>query len=118
MRFFLDHDIDAAVCGVLLGRGHEAWTTNEVGRALADDEDQAIYAYGKGAVLITHDRGFFNRQRARTTCRLLLLRCLEPDACDVLERHLGQVVQDLERADLGLERVSWDGAEFFAAAWK
>ena len=97
MRFVLDHDIDVACRTWLNQNGHTAWTVGEAGRATAEDQDQSIYAQEKGAVLITHDRGFSQEKRRNAHGKHIMLKCPEPDAADVLARHLPHVLGHLRR---------------------
>jgi hypothetical protein len=57
VRFFLDHNINALVRKMLDGPGHECWTATQAGRRLAKDEDLAVYADDKGAVVVSSVAG-------------------------------------------------------------
>jgi predicted nuclease of predicted toxin-antitoxin system len=54
VRFYLDHDVDAR-CRRVLSPPHDCWTASEAGRALAEDDEQSVYASDQDAVVITHD---------------------------------------------------------------
>jgi len=66
-----------------LGRGN---------RRCPDDLCQA-----KKAVVVTHDRKFSVRRR-NTIGMHIFLDCLEPDAVDLMEHHLDDIVDALERS--------------------
>jgi predicted nuclease of predicted toxin-antitoxin system len=92
VRFFLDHNINALVRKMLDGQGHECWTATQAGRRLAKDEDLAVYADDKGAVVVSHDIEFASWRRRRTWGQHVWLHCVPPDAPDVLARHLTEVI--------------------------
>ncbi|MCB1257711.1 MAG: DUF5615 family PIN-like protein [Microthrixaceae bacterium] len=117
MRFYLDNDVPVACRAVLINAGHKAWTTSEVGRSDATDEDQALYADLMDAILVTHDRGFFRRQRNHTVCSIVLLRCDKFDAKDVLAKHLNEIVANLQGQKHRLVRVRYDDIQSYAASW-
>jgi predicted nuclease of predicted toxin-antitoxin system len=52
----------------------------------AGDEDLAVYADEKQAVLLTHDREFSKRRRAWIIAKHIWLKCPELDAADLLAR--------------------------------
>lgn len=99
MRFLCDQDVDADVRSRLLSLGHEAWTAYEAGLADAADDDLAVYAHEKNAVLVTHDREFSQRRRRWIIGRHLWLRCSEADAMDLLAKFLPDLLGLLERHD-------------------
>lgn len=99
MRFVLDHDVDAACVGWLVGAGHQAWTVGAAGRATAADDDQTVYASEMGAVLITHDREFTTRRKQNAHGRHVRLVCDPPDGPQLLEKHLDDVLLVLEHRE-------------------
>lgn len=96
-RFVLDHDVDAGVGRMLRQLGHEAWTASQAAMARAADEDIAIYADDKRAILITHDNEFATSSLRRRYGRLVWLKCEEPDAVDVLAKFLDDVLALMDR---------------------
>jgi predicted nuclease of predicted toxin-antitoxin system len=91
VRFFLDHDVSAAVRHALLARGHECWTAAEAGLDLVADDELTVYAHDKRAVLVTHDREFSQRRRRNVVGQHLELRCNEWEAAQLLVAHLHSV---------------------------
>lgn len=59
-----------------------------------------MYADEKNAVLVTMDREFSQRRRKRSIGRHIWLRCLEPEAADVLRSKLADVLARLEIANV------------------
>jgi predicted nuclease of predicted toxin-antitoxin system len=104
VRFVLDNDVDARVARVLRQARHECWTAAAAGLAgpvSADDDEVAVYAHNKGAVLITHDREFTRRRMKNTIGQHVRLDCEQPDAPDVIAEQLNAIIEALE----GLENV-------------
>jgi hypothetical protein len=60
------------------------------------DDALTIYAQAKKAVVVTHDREFSARRRRNTIGLHIFLDCLEPDAVDLMEQHLDDIVEALE----------------------
>lgn len=112
MRFVLDEDVDARVVGVLVGKGHEAWTIPDATLSASDDETVAIYGHTKNAVVVTHDREFSRWRRSNCIGKHLFLRCDEPDARALLEREIDILVPILERYDDAFCELSKSGFEF------
>jgi predicted nuclease of predicted toxin-antitoxin system len=109
VRFFLDNDVPVSVGRLLGSRGHDWWSAYEAGLAAeGEDDNLTVYADGRRAVLVTLDREFSRRRRANAYGRHLRLRCPEPDAADVLEAHLEEVLQFLNRDHVTVT-VSRDG---------
>lgn len=104
MRFYLDNDVDARCRRPLEAVGHHAWTAAQAGRPDAPDDDQTIYATGRGAVLVTHDREFTERRKRNTIGGHLRLCCEQPDGPEILGRWLDDLVPILEhRANVVVE---------------
>ena len=99
MRFFLDEDTDARIARFLAKEGHDAWTTQEAGRAGQEipDDDQAVYADDKHAVLVTHDEGLMQRQRQRMICPVVWLGCPHPDEDTGNTRFLIRLFDQIRR---------------------
>lgn len=98
MRFLLDEDLPVDLIPMLRSCGHDAWSANEMLKSNADDE-VAIYAEKKGAVLLTQDREFARRWRGATSPPIVRLKGDGPDLRDlVLAPHLEMLVALLERA--------------------
>jgi predicted nuclease of predicted toxin-antitoxin system len=60
-RLYLDEDVSVLLGALLRSRGFEAVTTHEAGNTAAPDERQLQYAAEQGLVLLTHNRGDFER---------------------------------------------------------
>lgn len=98
MRFLLDHDVDARIVGLLVRRGHEAWTAHQANLDTAADDSLTVYADDKRAVLVTHDKEFSQRRRKNVIGMHLQLQCEEPDAIGLVDAHLDQIVAHLGHA--------------------
>lgn len=59
------------------------------------DDELTVYAVDKRAVLATHDREFSKRRRANVIGQHLWLDRFEPDAPELLEAHVPEVVRQL-----------------------
>ena len=104
MRFLLDNDVDARVAEVLRAAGRECWTAAAAGlagRVSADDDEVAVYAHDKGAVLITHDREFTRRRMRNTIGHHIRLNCEQPDSPAIVAAHLEKILESLK----GIENV-------------
>jgi len=98
VRFFLDHDVPVSVGRMLRRKGHFCWTAADAGLAAeGQDDNLTIYAAEHDAVLVTLDRRFIQRRRMYPIERHIRLRCLEPEAAEVLAEHLGGVLEYLQR---------------------
>jgi len=98
MRFFLDDDVPVSVASMLRGHGHVCWTAADVGLAAEGQDDSlSVYADERQAVVVTLDREFTLRRRKNPIGRHIQLRCTEPEAAQILESHLLQVLEYLER---------------------
>lgn len=95
MRFLLDQQVDAAVGRMLRAHSHLALTAAQLGMQDALDDELAVKADDLGAVMVTHDKEFSRRRRKNIIGRHLWLHCIEPDAKEVLEKHLDAVVAEL-----------------------
>lgn len=96
MRFVLDQDVDAALVGVLVAAGHEAWTVAAAGIPDAADDDVSVYAAQKDAVVITHDVEFSARRRRNPHGRHVQLGCPEPDAVEVVGARIVELVSAIQ----------------------
>ena len=118
MRFFLDHNVDARLAGFLRKRGHECWTASDANLYKASDDTLTVYADDQKAVLITHDSAFSQRRRKNTVGMHIHLRCAEPDALELMSKHLDELLVLLRsaRGDIFIV-VSSAGMES-ARAWQ
>jgi hypothetical protein len=80
----LDNDVDAGVVRVIVRAGHDCWRGAAAG-VTTEDDDLSVYAENQGAVVVTHDREFTERRKRNTFGKHDGLKCLQPDACDVLK---------------------------------
>jgi len=98
VRFYIDEDIDHRIVrAALLRMGHELWSTKQAARTGDSDASQLAYAIDHDAVVITHNRDFTRPHRDRPIGRVILLRCLQPQAAAALEQVLDGLVPMLER---------------------
>ena len=56
IELYLDEDVDLLVADLVSRRGHHATTTQQAGRAEADDADQLAYAISLQSTMLTHNR--------------------------------------------------------------
>lgn len=121
MRFLLDNDVDAAVGRVLRRAGHECWTAAEAGLAgprAADDDAVSVYAHSKRAAVVTHDADFSRRRKTNTFGWHVWIRCEQPDAADLVEHHLADLVTALEQqTDFVVELSPRHGVRVFPPSW-
>jgi predicted nuclease of predicted toxin-antitoxin system len=96
VRFFLDQHVDARLRRFLISRGHQCWSADQANLGEATDDALTIYAQARKAVVVTHDREFSARRRRNTIGMHIFLDCLEPDAVDLMEQHLDDIVEALE----------------------
>ena len=104
MRFFPDHDVDARIRGILIRRGHICTTASQANLWDATDDTLTVYA-----VLVTHEKEFSQRRRRNVVGMHIQLRCAEPDALDLLEKHLDEVVDYLRSSRDIFISVSFNG---------
>lgn len=116
MRFLLDEDVDAQVVSVLVKQGHQTWTVPQASLSAVTDEVVAVYGHQRGAVVVTHDREFSRWRRKRCVGQHLYLRCEEPDAEALLEKHLPDLVPVFERYTDVFAELS-PGGLWFAWDW-
>lgn len=57
-----DHDIDARVAARLRKLSHDAWTADDAGLRVRDDE-LTVYSDNQRAVLVSHDSEFSQQRR-------------------------------------------------------
>ncbi len=117
MRFYLDNDVDHRCRKILMERGQECWATSEAGRSDASDDDQAVYADDKHAVVVTHDREFTERMKKNTTGRHVRLCGEQPDGPRLLERWIALVLPALEAMPYVVIELRQEGYQVFSA-WK
>jgi predicted nuclease of predicted toxin-antitoxin system len=98
VKFFLDQHVDARLRRFLINRGHQCWSADEANLGKAPDDALTIYAQAKKAVVVTHDREFSARRRRNTIGMHIFIDCLEPDAVDLIQQHLDEIVAALERS--------------------
>lgn len=118
LRFVLDHDVDRAVRDVLMRAGHECWTAAEAGLSNASDGELAVYADDHQAALLTHDREFTRWRRRRTFGQHVWLRCAEPDAVDVVQQHLDDLVAVLSQLPEVVVEVRQGHVKVFGPQWE
>lgn len=121
MRFVLDNDVDAAVVGVITSAGHQAWTAASAGLAGSDsanDDEVSVYAAEHGAAVMTHDVEFTRRRRRNTFGHHVHLRCENPDAVELVQLHLDEVVEHLASTETLVVKVSRAGVERYPPLWK
>jgi predicted nuclease of predicted toxin-antitoxin system len=111
LRFFLDHDIDAAVGRVLRARGHQSWSAADAGLNAEADDTLTVYASDKGAVVVTHDKEFSQRRRKNVIGWHIQLRCNEWEAADLLAKHLDDLVRIMQTRDSLFAAVSHEGCD-------
>jgi len=91
---------------MLRGRGFDCLTTYQVGLGAASDNDLAVYADDKGLVLVSHDKPFFRRRQKGTQFgQHVDIKVREMDAAGVLDNHLDEVVDTLQRISPVLVQV-------------
>jgi predicted nuclease of predicted toxin-antitoxin system len=64
LRVYLDADVDVLLADILTARGFDCEVARDVGLVRAIDEVQLTYATREGRILITHNRGDFQRLAA------------------------------------------------------
>ncbi len=98
MRFFLDNDVPVSVGRMLRRHGHVCWTAADAGLAAeGQDDNLSVYADDRHAVVVTLDREFTLRRRKNPIGRHVQLRCAEPEAAEVLQTWLPEILGYLER---------------------
>lgn len=97
MRFVTDQNVAAIVRGLLTSAGHDCWSAAAAGLHDAPDDVLAVYATDRKAVLLSHDADFARRRRRNTAGQHVWLRCAEPDAAEVLAKHLSEHLDVLAR---------------------
>ncbi|GAA1911327.1 hypothetical protein GCM10009737_10940 [Nocardioides lentus] len=97
MRFVLDEDVDASVVRVLFDAGHDGWTIQNAGLGAVPDEVVAVYGHEQDAVVVTHDEEFSRWRKKNCVGKHLFLRCEEPDAAELIEKNLADIVPVMER---------------------
>lgn len=115
MRFVLDYDVDVRVCQLFTASGHECWRAPD---GLIEDDDISVYADDRNAVVLSHDREFAYRRQRRTFGQHVRLACKQPEALDVLEEHLDELIDLLEQHAVGVFVVSRSRVEFKAPRWE
>ena len=92
LRFVTDNDVDALVAVMLRDKGHDAWTAAAAGIPGVSDPSLAVYADDKEAALVTHDREFSKWRQNKMFGRHIWIRVAQPDAAEVLEEHLEDLI--------------------------
>jgi predicted nuclease of predicted toxin-antitoxin system len=114
----LDNDVDARLVGVFVRAGHECWRGAVAGYSESDDDELAVYADNKAAILITHDREFTVRRKRNTIGKHVRLKCSQPDACDVVERQMQTMVEMLSVQGDFVVEVSTNQVTFVPGHWE
>lgn len=120
MRFVLDNDTDAALVGLFVRAGHDAWTAADAGLAgvdSAEDDEVSVYADERDAIVITHDREYTRRRKRNTFGLHVFLRCEQPDAYEIVAHHLDEIEELLNSRDSGVVTVSREGAWLDEPRW-
>lgn len=97
LRFVCDQNVDAAVSRALKAAGYQSWTAHEAGLADASDDDLAVYAHKRNAVLISADREFSQRRSRNIIGRHIWLHCDDVSAAEVLMHSLPDFAEVLLR---------------------
>jgi len=118
VRFVLDNDVDARVGRVLREAGHECWSSTAGLAPTADDDDVAVYADDRRAVLMTHDAAFTKRRMKNTIGCHVRLDCEQPDGPQVIAAHLDELVTILEQARDVVIEVSTSEVTRHAGHWE
>ena len=118
MRFVCDRDVDAWVAVTLRRLGHDAWTAGQAGLSRAGDDELAVYADDREAVLISHDKEFSKRRRRNAVGKHVFLRCSEWDAAELLVQHLDDLLPVLGRNRDVWVRLSWDKHPQLSFEWR
>lgn len=64
---------------------------------LETDDEQTVYAMDRGAVVISCDAEFSQRRRKNAIGRHICLKCPKPEATEILEQHLEEVLALLQK---------------------
>ena len=118
MRFVLDMDVDATLAARLREAGHDCWTAAAAGLHKAHDDAVAVHADDRRAVLISHDNKFARRRSLNTIGRHVWLRCTQPDAVDVVMRHLPDILRPLMRMQDVVLEVRPEGVRVLPPRWQ
>ena len=106
MRFVLDEDCDVGLVRIFAKAHHQCWSIRDAGLTRAGDDEVAVYADDKGAVLISHDQELFDRRRERDFGHHIYLKCLEYDARKVVRVHLDEIVRLLDGTQTRILKVT------------
>lgn len=117
MRFVLDNDVDAGLQGVFARAGHECWRGAAAGYSETDDDELTVYADNHNAVLVTHDREFTERRKRNTIGQHVRITCPQPDACEVVEARMADLVEILEQHAEIVVEVSSQRVRLFHPHW-
>lgn len=120
MRFVLDNDADAALVGLFVRAGHDAWTAADAGLAgvdSAEDDEVSVYADEQDAIVVSHDREYTRRRKRNTFGLHVFLRCEQPDAYEIVEERLDEIVELLNSRDSGVVTVSREGVWLDKPRW-
>jgi predicted nuclease of predicted toxin-antitoxin system len=113
----LDNDVDAGVVRVFVKAGHVCWRGAEAG-VTTEDDDLSVYAENQEAVVVTHDREFTERRKRNTFGKHVRLKCLQPDACDVLKARMDELVALLNQHDELVIEVTSSQLKLFRRTWR
>lgn len=121
MRFLLDNDVDYGVAVVLRSHGHDVVTAYEVGLAGLDsavDDELTVYATDRGRVVVTHDREFTARRKRNTIGLHVRIRVEQPDAPEVLEERLDELIDALGWTDSAVVEVFRNKVRHYPPRWE
>lgn len=83
----------------------------------ASDDDVSLWADKRGAVVITHDREYFNRRKRNTFGRHVRLACKDWEAVAIIERHLPDIVKLIPTRDAVVIKVTSERVKIFPNSW-
>ena len=120
MRFLLDNDVDSGVATVLRRGGHDVVTAYDVGLAgvdSAEDDELTVYGTDRGRVVITHDREFTSRRKRNTIGLHVRIRVEQPDAAEVIENRLGELIEALSWTESAVVEVFRTTVRHYPPRW-
>lgn len=117
MRFVLDEDTDAGVCVFLRKHRHECWTAPAAGRDETEDDEIAVYADTKRAIMVSHDKKLAKRRMKHTFGQHVWLRCRQTDAIRIVKLHYSDLIAQLAEHPVGVFEVTLAGVEWHRGSW-
>lgn len=117
MLIILDHCTSARVATTLRRANHRCHRAGELGLALADDDDLAVYADDRHAIFITHDAESVRRRLNNTFGRTIWLACKQWEAHEILHKHLEAAIELVTSREAVVVKVGRDGVKAFESKW-